>query len=136
LKSLENGFESCCIHIIPTHRNHVTLSHQGAEPRRLKQLPHRQKVDRPGESSSNQRRIKVTQVIAGQYPRPSGNLRRSPEFDPANWEKDSPQKIHHRPVRQIDHIFLLSHLEREPEQYSTFNPLKTKPPRTSIAYAR
>ena len=78
----------------------------------------------------------MTQVIAGQNPRPSRNFPRSPNFDTANGGKDSPQKIHHRPIRQIGHIFFLSHLEREPEQYSTLNPLKTKTPGTHCRCAK
>ena len=65
----------------------------------------------------------MTQVIAGQYPRPSGNLSRSPDFDSANGGKDSPQKIHHRPIRQIDHILFLADRSKEPEQYSALNNL-------------
>ena len=64
----------------------------------------------------------MTQVIAGQYPRPSGNLPRPPDFDSANGGKDSSQKIHHRPVRQIDHSFFLADREKEPEKYRTLSP--------------
>jgi len=62
----------------------------------------------------------VTQVITGQNPRPSGNLPRPPDFDSANGGKDSPQKIHHRPVRQINHILFLADRSKEPEQYRTY----------------
>jgi hypothetical protein len=123
LKSLEYGFESRRIHIISTHRNHMTLSHQRSEPSGLKQLPHRQKIDRTRKSPRDEWRIKVTQVITGQNPGPSGNLVRSPDFDPANWGKNSPQKIHHRPVRQIDHILFLADRSKEPEKYSALNNL-------------
>jgi len=59
----------------------------------------------------------MTQVIAGQNPRPSGNLSRSLDFNPANWGKNSPQKIHYCPVRQVDHLIFLSDPKKEPEQY-------------------
>jgi hypothetical protein len=101
----------------------MTLSHQRSKPSRLKKLPHRQKIDRMRKSPCDEWRIKVTQVIAGQNPRPNGNLPRSQDFDPANWGKNSPQKIHHRPVRQIDHILFLADRPKEPEKYSALNNL-------------
>ena len=63
----------------------------------------------------------MTQVITGQNPRPSGNLPRSLDFNPANWGKNSPQKIHHRPVGKIHHRFFLADPSIEPEQYRTLS---------------
>jgi len=48
----------------------------------------------------------------------NGNFPRSSNFDTANGEKDSPQKIHHRPVREIAHSLFLADPSREPEQSS------------------
>jgi hypothetical protein len=118
---VESGFQGFGVSLFSSHRNDPTAPHQKTKRSRLKQLSHRQKVDRPRKSPSNERRIKVTQVITGEDPWSHGNIPRSPDFDPANGGKNSSHKIHHRPVRQIDHTFFLADRSMEPEQYSTLN---------------
>jgi hypothetical protein len=67
---VQSRFKGGGIRLFSSHWNDPTTPHQKTEPSGLKQLPHRQKVDRTRKSSRNERRIKVTQVIAGEDPWP------------------------------------------------------------------